>query len=204
MSNTRLVRVCYNRLRGFHNPVTVDARYNWCTLVRHLLEDVGYSHVWIKQDPELLEDKLSEIVIAYRNQCKDIDISNLITSTSNPFYFLTWKKWTTAKYLLYHIPFCLKSLVTQVRLNSRKLYFKGKLLSFGGDYCIFCDRLGDMTPEHVLLRCRSLATERAKCSLLSSPSPSHLLVSIGSADVDVIRSLCYFIIHVLKIDSPSS
>ena len=179
----------------------------WCTLVRHLLEDVGYSHIWSEEDPEnqviLLEKHLPDICIAYRNQCRDVDVSNLITSTSNPLYFLTWRKWRTAKYLRFHMPFSLKSLVAQVRLNARKLYFKGKTLQFGTEYCIFCNSLCEMSPEHVLLKCREFANQRVKCSLLCAPTLSHLLVSISSADVDKIKSLCYFLIHVLKSDGPS-
>ena len=207
MSNNRLVRICYDRLKYYHNPGTKDARYNWCTIVRHLLEDVGYSHVWSEANPDnqvaMLEDKLSEICIAYKNKCKDIDVSSLITSTSNPFYFLAWSKWKTARYVRFHMPFSLKSLISQVRLNSRTWYFKGRSLKFGNDYCFFCDSLCEMTAEHVLLRCRVFVSQRIKCSLLSASNLSHLLISIGSAEEDAIKSVCYYIIHVLKIECPS-
>ena len=142
MDRFRLVRICYDRLHHFHERSTNDAKYNWCTPVRHLLEDVGYTDVWENPDPIVLQEKLPEICIANRNRCIDIDVSNLLTSTSNPFYFLSWRNWRTAKYLLFHIPFSFKSLVAQLRLNARKLYFKGRLLQFGGEYCIFCDRVG--------------------------------------------------------------
>ena len=208
LSKNRLVRICYDRLKYFHRPDSSDARYNWCTLVSHLLEDVGYSYVWTEENLEtqltLLENNLEDICIAYRNKCRDFDVSSLITSTSNPFYFLTWSKWRTAKYLRFHMPFSLKSLVAQVRLSSRKLYFKGKSLQFGTDYCIFCNRLCEMSSEHVLLRCRAFADQRVKCSLLSAHSLSHLLCSISSAEENAIKSLCYFIIHVLKCDDGQS
>ena len=154
LGHNRLVRVCYNRLYYFDRPNDTTrterryARYNWVTLVRHLLEDIGYTDVWESQDPVLLEDKLPEICLAYRNRCKDLDTSSLITSTSNPLYFLTWSKWHTAKYLLYHLPFSFKSLVAQVRLNSRRLYFRGMSLQLGCDYCTFCDSLCEMSLDH--------------------------------------------------------
>ena len=202
MDNTRLVRICYNRLSYFDRPDDTTrterryARYNWVTLVRMLLEDIGYTDVWIGQDPAVVEDKFSEICIAYANQCKDIDASSLITSTSNPLYILTWSRWRTAKYLLYHLPFSFKSLVAQVRLNSRGLYFKGSSLTLGGEYCVFCDSLVEMSLEHVLLRCRLFDLDRSKCSILSSLSFGHLLVSISTADEQSVKSLCYYIIKV--------
>ena len=205
MGNNRLVRTCYNRLFYLDRPDDTTrterrhARYNWVTLVRLLLEDIGFTDLWESQDPVLLEDKLSEICLAYRNRCRDLDISSLITSTSNPLYFLTWSRWHTAKYLLYHLPFSFKSLVAQVRLNSRRLYFRGISLQLGCDYCTFCDSLCEMSLDHVLLKCRVLADQRSKCSLLSSLSFSHLLVSNSSADEVEIRSLCYYLIKVLKM-----
>ena len=159
--------------------------------------------MWTRQDPVIVQEKLPEMCLAFRFKCIDLDVSNLITSTSNPLYFLSWKKWITASYLLFHIPFCLKSLVAQIRLNARKFYFKGSSLQLGGDYCLFCDCITEMNVEHVLLRCRIFETGRVKCSLLLSPSLSHLLAAIGSADECTIKSLCYYVIRVLKFDLPS-
>lgn len=133
LDNTRLTRICYNRLVQLHKPGLTGSNYNWASLVRHLLEDIGYSHVWTSQDPIIVKNKLTEMCLAFKSKCIDLDDSSLITSTSNPLYFLSWKKWMTANYLLHHIPFSMKALVAQIRLNARKFYFKGSSLQLVGD-----------------------------------------------------------------------
>ena len=99
----------------------------------------------------------------------------------------------------------MKSVVAQIRLTGRKFYFKGRSLQLGNDYCMFCDCVTEMNVEHVLLlRCRMFQADHDKCSLLfTSHSLIHLLVAIGSADELMIKSLCYYVIRVLKFEPPS-
>ena len=169
-----------------------------------MLEDIGFLHVWVAQDALVAVHNWDAMCVAYRTKCIEEDVFRLILSTSNPVYYLCWSSWKAANYLKFNMPFYIKSVISQIRLNAQQLYFKGFKLSLGNDYCYFCDCITPMSLEHLLLRCRSLSNSRNKCPLLlNSPSYSHLIVSLSSADEPSVKSVFYFVVNLLKIDHPS-
>jgi len=203
MENHRLVKICYDRLVQLHKPGLRDARYNWSTLLRHMLEDmhcqcIGFGFIWESQCETILSDNYDSLCHAMRMNCIDSDVSMLPYSTSNPFYYLSWTRWEPASYLGLHIPFVIKSLIAQVRFNSSHIYFRGNVLYLCVSPCALCGA-SIMDLEHILLRCTCLLPHRFKCRLLqTSYSLSHVLVSLKSADEDSVKSLFYFLVNVFN------
>ena len=128
----------------------------------------------------------------------DQDVSRLITSSTNPLYFLSWTEWAAAKYLKYCIPFCMKATIAQIRLLNPSLFHKGKSITLDSPSCAMCGHNVVMSLDHLLFSCQSLTLLRRNCPLImSSPSLSHFLTSAKNANCDSIRSVFYFIIGTL-------
>jgi len=62
LENNRIMKICYTRLLQLHSPGLKDSKYNWATLLRHQLEDVGFGFVWDAQDPSLVRNHLDSML----------------------------------------------------------------------------------------------------------------------------------------------
>jgi len=197
MGPNRIPRICYNSFLQLQSPGLRDSRYNWASLVRNILVNLGYEFIWDAQDPAVLALYVTVICAAARMQCIDEDVSRLPYSTSNPLYYLSWSEWRPAKYLTYHIPFYIKKLIAQVRLNTTRLYYKGVCIPLTENPCPLCE-CPLMTLDHLLRICPGLSPHRSSCDLLLlSPSFSHLLVELGNANAYTVKSVFFFLIKLV-------
>ena len=117
MLRSRLVRICYDRLVTLQSHSPVNCKYNWTNSVRCMLEDIGYGHIWESQDATAVAELFEAMSCKMCILCIDQDVSRLTTSSSNPLYYLSWSQWSAAKYLKYSLPFCVKAVVAQIRLQ---------------------------------------------------------------------------------------
>jgi len=147
----------------------------------------------------MVRSNLPVMFLAMRMQCIENDVSLLPSSTTNPLYFLSWRKWSPAKYLNYNIPFSFKSIIAQFRLLNSYISYKGNRISFLEGNCPLCNEYTPVSLEHLIMYCPCLSVHRQKCPfVLKFPSFSHFVISLKNADINSVKSVFYFILRIIN------
>uniref|UniRef100_A0A8D8X276 Uncharacterized protein n=1 Tax=Cacopsylla melanoneura TaxID=428564 RepID=A0A8D8X276_9HEMI len=86
MSEERYPRICYNQLVVTDQLARNIEKYNWVSLLKRKLVQLGYAEIWEAQSPELLKNKMDEILSTYEIQLIVEDYHRLESSSYCTLY----------------------------------------------------------------------------------------------------------------------
>ncbi|KAL1446640.1 hypothetical protein WDU94_005445 [Cyamophila willieti] len=86
MSEERYPRLCYNELFLTDQLARNNEKHNWASQLRIKLVNLGYGYVWVAQSPELLKNKMTEVLSHYEVKLVEEDYSRLAESSYCSFY----------------------------------------------------------------------------------------------------------------------
>ena len=151
MNDHRLTRIAYKHY--FYNHMD-PVKFNWALKVKSIIENSGFSFVWLSQDPDIATKFLPQILLSYIDQYKQLDMISMERSQHHPHYKFIKLTLFIEDYITSKIDISLKRILFQLRLNQETIFFEGKLFKINPkDKCKFCNLGKPETWEHVFLYC---------------------------------------------------
>lgn len=207
MPSNRYPSRCFARLCVQNN--TVNVRYNWISQLSCIFDCIDFSEMLLIHDPELVREKIRNILSFYANYLREKDIDCVNKSNFSLIYsVLFFQEQRPQFYLTQCIPFKYLKLMAQLRLSSRfVIKISIGIIKYSINPTELCSLCNQQQPEdlfHILFSCPMYTSFR-----------NHYLKSVFNTNLQyfdyplVFRSLCpneikklfYFFAESLKLRS---
>ncbi|KAL1446170.1 hypothetical protein WDU94_005489 [Cyamophila willieti] len=202
MSVERYPRICYNQLVVTDQLARNIEKYNWTSLLKKKLVQLGYADIWEAQSPELLKDKMDEILSTYKTQLTQEDYRRLEGSSYCTFY--KELKPFTSNYLLELGPIDRVRITAQIRLSgSLHVKFYVNRTSFQWDaneLCSICNLQEKEDLEHFLSRCPLYTAPRQKF-ISNLIQRSALIDLFKNPTKSEVNNVYFYVVSALKLRS---
>lgn len=160
MPDDRLTKKAY--LYYYYNQ-SDSLKFNWTLNIKSIIDNSGFSFVWLSQDHETASKHLPHIITSYINQYTQLDMISMNNSIFNSHYKLIKYNFFIEDYITSSIDFSSKRILFQIRLNQESLYFEGKIFKIHpNQFCQFCNMEKHETWEHIFFECPTYDFYRAK------------------------------------------
>lgn len=158
--DNRFTKIAY--LQYFYNQ-SDPVKFNWSLGIKSLIDNSGFSFIWLSQDSDMAEKFLPKIIESYINQYTQLDLVSLRNSTHYPQYKNIKHDPFVEDYMTSTFDITVKKILFQLRLSQDSLFFEGKLFKIHpNQICHFCNTNKLESWEHVFFDCKVYDPYRVK------------------------------------------
>lgn len=160
MNDHRFTKIAYKHYFYNHSD---PIKFNWTLKIKSIIENSGFSFVWLSQDPDVAIKFLPQILLSYIDQCKQSDMISMENSQHYSHYKFIKLTPFIEDYITSKIDLSLKRILFQLRLNKETIFFEGKLFKINSkENCKFCNLGKPESWEHVFFYCPMYSFYRFK------------------------------------------
>ena len=149
--NTLLQQAYYSLLN--QNP---SNNYNWCSLLKAKINNLGFSYLWIAQSPDLISTLLLNIKNRLISLARQDDLTHIEISSHFHNYALINKVGKPSFLLKLHIPLHILHSLAQIRIHGYPISINNKftLLSHSS-FCKLCNNANNAIEDlyHIMITC---------------------------------------------------
>lgn len=211
MSQSRYPKICFDQLREQDLRSSNIQKYNWVSMLKVKLVQLGFADVWEAQSYEILKCKKSDIYKTLYTELISKDWESLEMSSYGGILRELKLRSTsyepgasfTSTYLMYNVPIIKLRAMSQLRLAGKvvKLYLNGMSYEWDQtDLCSHCQLEEPETLQHFFVDCPLYLPVRSKfiSSILFKANGN--IISVFKAEQRLIVSnVFYYLEAALKL-----
>ncbi|KAI5720558.1 hypothetical protein M8J77_008569 [Diaphorina citri] len=164
MSEERYPRICFNQLVAMDQLPRNIEKYNWASLLRIKLVELGYGELWEAQSFELLKDKMEDVLDSYGVHLTEQDYLRLENSSYCTLYKQLKPKPSeddlkpnSSSYLQIPGPIDRTRVIAQIRLSGgKKVNFFINRMGYcwnSDEQCSICNLQENEDLYHFMFKC---------------------------------------------------
>lgn len=160
----RYVKICYYTMyRLINSGNFCDCRFNWAMSIKNILDNAGFSFLWLSKDPYMMRKYLPLVIRSYCERFIQEDWSALKNNPHCVLYDNIKTHFFTEFYLVDDLNYFVKCCTIQLRFNVKCLrFFNKEFFITHNETCRFCTSNQLETSEHILFNCKFFGDLRAK------------------------------------------
>lgn len=212
MSQDRYPRICYNQLIEQDLRSSNIEKYNWVSLLKTKLVQLGFSEVWEAQNVEMLRSRKLEMYEKYYKVLINKDWSSLEVSSFGGLFVDLKMKLNNyelgilfpSSYLLNNVTINKLRIVAQLRLAGKmvKIYLNGITYEWDqADLCTNCDLNIPETLQHFIVDCPLYKPVRDRFLPELSGTSQNVVILLKLGNRVKVNSIFYYVEAALKIRS---
>ncbi|KAL1447096.1 hypothetical protein WDU94_003514 [Cyamophila willieti] len=201
MTSDRYPKLCYLELRNRDLRPSNIVKYNWVSLLKIKLCQLGYSEVWEAQCPIVLKDVKEGIYDSYYRKLIENDKNRVFNSTYTDIYSSLL---SSTQYLRHKGPIDRLRVLAQLRLTGSKIRIYVNRILYEWDQfeiCSICNIGEPENLEHFLMVCPHYQTMRTKFLGGVLSTGGDLRTILNSDCRKSINNVYYYVTAALKLRS---
>lgn len=166
MSDERIPKICFNRLKELAVTSTLPDKYNWCLQVKQFFTDAGLLNIWDSLSLSTLQENRTTLIANYKRFLYEKDYQRVSLSSTLDILPQLNLSQGPQKYFAIRLPPSIRAMIAQIRLFnnvSPRLIINTKMYILNNkSICTRCD-MGSLDElYHVLVECPAFECERSE------------------------------------------
>ncbi|KAI5707603.1 hypothetical protein M8J77_005730 [Diaphorina citri] len=157
MDDSRLPKVCYERLKELSLLNPLESTHNWVTQLRDILIQLESHHLFDSSNKQEIKQEMEKILESYKSRNRQEDSRRIREAHFNTFYKEIRSADSQEEYLKYDTPLYKVRTISQLRVASDKLVritlYQGVHTLETENICTICNQKKPETLEHFILEC---------------------------------------------------